>query len=415
LIEDSASILYGSGLCGAVRVTLRDATTYEDFLTFDTDTGPNTLTLESLDFGDAAEYDLILVLELEEYPEVSRDIDFKVTVEDCPVTSFTPAVVTPILEEYIIGSGQQVIGTYDFTQDFDCGYPFDSLIIDPALPPYITHNVENQQFLIDTDNLDDADSIAFGITAGLDLPNQPQVPDQTIDVQLDVTDPCLTTEFTPDPYVLPSIEVHAMQPAFDVEIDPLADTASTSYGVQDGFTLCGPREYYIINPDEVGDIISIDGTTLTLDPDSLDARGDYEVHIGVRLVDYPQHEIQTSFPLTVAPCPISDFTIELVEDSHKYVIGTGLKTVGEYVVTQDFACGYPVTITYEDLPAYVTTDDDNDGGTLTVDTLDLTLENEGEDIIIKVEIQVPDGTEPDASETTMDTSSTLNLEMESPC
>ena len=31
--------------------------------------------------------------------------DFKVTVEDCPVTSFTPAVVTPILEEYIIGNG----------------------------------------------------------------------------------------------------------------------------------------------------------------------------------------------------------------------------------------------------------------------------------------------------------------------
>ena len=78
--------MYQSGLCGPVSISIKDAETYEDFLTLDTENGPNTLNLESLDFGDAQDYDVVIVLTLDDYPEVSQEVDFKVSVEDCPVT-----------------------------------------------------------------------------------------------------------------------------------------------------------------------------------------------------------------------------------------------------------------------------------------------------------------------------------------
>ena len=95
-------------------------------------------------------YTIIVTISMADYPAITSQASFTVTINPCQVTSFT-ASITQAPTSYSIGTPASVGGLYTFTQEpAGCSYPQSLTLSD--LPPFITHLEDQSQFSTFTDD-----------------------------------------------------------------------------------------------------------------------------------------------------------------------------------------------------------------------------------------------------------------------
>ena len=127
------------------------------------------------------------------------------------------------------------------------------------------------------------------------------------------------------------------------------DSASTTYGNNDGFTLCGAREYTFTNWDAAwGTRSGTENTDLSVTSSDGSLVGQtITVDVDVKLVDYDADVTHLNYQFNVifTPCQVSTVTKaanDLSGTTITYTIlvdGTITRLLPTY--TQDPACGYP--------------------------------------------------------------------------
>ena len=155
------------------------------------------MVLYSDNYEDEGTYDVAIKVFLEKYPTIEKSTTFKVAIGPCFVSSFTP-VEASISVDYILASGPLDVGDYDFVQDFACGYQVTKTIsVAGGMPSFITHNYDDQNFSIETDNLSQSSPIEITVTGSITVsPTQTTSPITTnVLVTFNLINPCETTEF----------------------------------------------------------------------------------------------------------------------------------------------------------------------------------------------------------------------------
>ena len=115
-------------------------------------------------------------------------------------------------------------------------------------------------------------------------------------IDVDLKNPCDTTNLSFNPIVNNMLAY--VDQAADTQTVLATDTASSTYGNLDGFTLCGPRSYTITSTAYSFLNLSVD--TLTLSSTDPAEVGIYSVTIEACLVNYPAiSPIDTTFNIEI--------------------------------------------------------------------------------------------------------------------
>ena len=109
----------------------------------------NTLTVQSTDNADIGEHEIVIKVFLTDYPQVSKQAMFKLTINPCIITEFT-GVVKPAKLNYQIGAPSLNSFKMTFTQLASCGYK-ENIQIVTDLPDFVTFNEETNDFTIVSD------------------------------------------------------------------------------------------------------------------------------------------------------------------------------------------------------------------------------------------------------------------------
>ena len=195
------------------------------------------------------------------------------------------------------------------------------------------------------------DTFTYTITGSLPAWSNSQV---SHSFPLDLVDVCSSTSLT-----LAAISDSTYQtdePPFDISV-AATDTASSTYGNQDGFTQCGDRSYNLLEPVPLPDWLSFDSATGIVTVDTLNnspATGtDTEIKIDISLVIYPSIIATETFKITFdMSCNDSTLTVP-TSTSMIYEI----YYVGGALSSQSYADLYTLT----------TLDTDSDCGALQID------------------------------------------------
>jgi hypothetical protein len=83
---------------------MEDSATYINYLTLVENTSDYSLTVYSTDFSDEGLHQVTLTAYLEDYPGKTYELEITVTINTCPIASFTPTNAAFSID-YSIGSG----------------------------------------------------------------------------------------------------------------------------------------------------------------------------------------------------------------------------------------------------------------------------------------------------------------------
>ena len=126
---------------------------------------------------------------------------------------------------------------------------------------FVTLDSANSNFQIQTSDLAHVGTYQVTVTATIPVETSPGVNmSDSFSFQITVIHPCYTTTLSFNPTVLNMLAYVNM--AAETQTVLATDTASTSYGNGDGFTLCGPRTYSI-SPGTYS-FLTLSGDVLTL-------------------------------------------------------------------------------------------------------------------------------------------------------
>ena len=224
-----------------------------------------------------------------------------------------------------------------------------------------------------------------------------------------VQDPCETTEL--DDFSINDVLISLLG---EVEIRPLPmsvpDSASKTYGNQDGTTFCGERIYTIDQLISYSEFITVNEVSgqMEFQSSQTDTVGQYTVQISTELTDYPAVTKIATFVVTVNPCQISSFTGSASIDNQDYLLGSETETTFALNFIQVNACGYPEELTFIDLPDFMTFNEaTRDFSIFTDDLNDAAAQYS---VTVRNEIEVPkDYTYAESEIVTADVTLTVNV------
>ena len=178
-----------------------------------------------------------------------------------------------------------------------------------------------------------------------------------------MVDPCKTAVL--DDYVLNDLENTVKAPLkFETITDPTDDVSQT-YGSQDGYSYCGPREIEITNVlTDYQKILAFDQSTneVTFGTNDDADRGVYTIEMRAYLVNYPNVESFKTFTVTIDYCQVTEMIPNPVptQNYDLYTPAIQFSTL-DFIQVPD--CGYTLlydvqikdtlTNTYSPLPAWI--------------------------------------------------------------
>ena len=98
----------------------------------------------------------------------------------------------------------------------------------------------------------------------------------------------------------------------------MTDTVSATYGSSDGLEFCGERVYSLLSSHSA--FITIDQRSIVAVSSDVADIGEHTITIMVALKNYPEMQTQTSFKVTINPCPIDTLTLIEGPSDTEYMI-----------------------------------------------------------------------------------------------
>lgn len=133
------------------------------------------------------------------------------------------------------------------------------------------------------------------------------------------------------------------------------DSVSRLLGARDGVSFCGARKYELIDEELHSAYLSLNGRIITGTSVDNSVIGEHRVQLKVSLFDQPDIFKIAEFMVTVNPCQVTDFNIELVPLSQEYTVTADKLKMGTFTVYQG-ACSHPVTFELVEPLPFVTFD-----------------------------------------------------------
>ena len=82
--------------------------------------------------------------------------------------------------------------------------------------------------------------------------------------------------------------------------------------------------------------------------------GQHEVELLIQLQDYPDIAKTVFFQVTVNPCIITDYSLDIVQTEFVYTVNDAALTTDAYSFTQTNACGYAETLIIDNPASFIT-------------------------------------------------------------
>ena len=129
-VSESITTANGKPFCGKIMLELLDPETHQAYLDFE----DRTLTALSNDDSEIGIYEAQLDVCMDEYPDISKQVDFKVVISPCQVTEISQ-VGGPEDTKYAISSEEKKLADPSVDQGV-CKYPVTFEVVDPL--PFMT-------------------------------------------------------------------------------------------------------------------------------------------------------------------------------------------------------------------------------------------------------------------------------------
>ena len=301
------------------------------------------------------QYTIQIVVELLEYPQVTKTASFVVTINPCQVSSFT-ASVQPTATSYFIGDAAMTTFALTFQQEINCGYPETIEIVD--MPTFVTYDEAQRHFTVFTDDIAHEGVYTITATSSIEVPKDisgtvTEVMQSELQFSLEVVAGCEDTAFVD--WTLTSVGTITMNVRDDAQVialGPVEDTLSRQSGNQDGLTHCGQRAFRFIDALAVPSFVTLDAETLTIAPVEQTDVGRVTIEIEVSLRDLPEVYERATLTIVVNPCQVASIAGSLSNTLLAYSLYTPAATGAAYTFTQSNDCGYTPTIEVTGLPAF---------------------------------------------------------------
>jgi len=281
--------------------------------------------------------------------------DFLVVIEPCMVQSFEDTMTVATIM-YALGTPTDAnISPYEFTQFPDCGY-LETVTL-TNLPPFVTHNGGSKDFTVPSNfDLSLIGQYIVTIKSEINVPqNAEQTQFQNMFVQynfLVIVDPCSILDYVDTPPRVIELRYNIGAPAL----------TDGNY-VFDEVPYCGYPEIVTLTnlPTFVTHNGGVSDFTIPQNSD-LSIIGEYTVTLKSRISvpddylksSYTNHEVFYDFKVYIEPCLVTTYAETLIVGPITYFVNDPTLIDGPYTFDENPVCNYPETVTFVNLPTWVT-------------------------------------------------------------